>query len=440
MSIEEVIQVNISRETSAVSQAGFGTGMFLDAHKRFTNRVLEISSASELLDAGFLSTDNAYKAALSYFGQELKPTKLAIGRRDSDDIATLTFDAPTVGKVYSITVNDEVLSFTATASETTAAEVAAAFELANTAGFTSAAITFDDTAADGTATITPTVPGTDYTVKSELNIEVAFTFSETLSDAFTAVKNENADFYFVMCYSHLKSDVLEMAAVVEAESKLFFTSNSEAEAYNTTDATDSTSTLKALKDAGYNRTACLYSAVADSVYPEAAQVGGSAPRAPGSITWAFKSLAGVTVDSLSAGEISNVKNKNGNVYTNLTASGSPAVRDGKVVSGEFIDIMRGVDWLEARLSERILSLQLNSAKIPYTDNGLALIEAEIAAQRQDGINAGLLAGSEEDTIFIPKVRDISFNDKANRVLRGVTFEFILAGAVHLTIINGTVTL
>lgn len=438
MSIEEVITLNISRETTAISRAGFGTGMFLDANKRFTGRQLVITSASELIDNGFLATDNAYKAAAKYFGQELKPTRLAIGRRDSDDNVTLTFDAPTLGKVYSITVNDEVLTFTATVAETTAAEVAAAFELANAAGFTAASITFDDTAADGTAIIAPTVAGTDYTIKSEANITVAATYSESLTAAYTAIKNELDDFYFVMCYSHVKADVIEMATAVESDRKIYFTSSDEAATKDDTDATDTTSTLKALKDAGYDRTVLMYSATA-SAYPEAAFVGEGAPTDPGSRTWSYKRLAGVTVDSLTAAEISNVKNKNGNVYTNMTASGTPVTRDGKVVSGEWIDIIRGVDWSYARLTERLLSILVNNPKIPYTDNGIAIVGAEILAQRQDGINVGFLAGSEDDTLTLPKVADIAFNDKANRILTGVEFTWILAGAIQFTVINGTVT-
>jgi hypothetical protein len=39
--IEQIIDVQVSRESTAVTQAGFGVMMFLDLHKRFNERAAE---------------------------------------------------------------------------------------------------------------------------------------------------------------------------------------------------------------------------------------------------------------------------------------------------------------------------------------------------------------------------------------------------------------
>lgn len=438
MGIEEAIVLNISRETTAVSRAGFGIGMFLGAHKRFTDRRLSVNTAQAVLDAGFLSTDDEYIAAQKYFSQERKPTALVIGRRGSADAVTLTFPAPTTGETYSVVVNGETLSFTATVAETTAAELAAAFETANSAGFTTAAITFDDSAADGSAIIAPTVASTDYSITDESNITVSVTFPESLTDALNAVIAEEDDFYGVMCYSHVKADVTELAAAVQPLRKLYFTSSSEAAIVDTTDTSDTDSVAAQLKAGNYDRTILLYSAVANTQYPEAAQMGEGLPTDPGSRTWAYKTLAGITNDKLTSGQITNAKDKNCNVYTRLLDV--PSIRDGKVASGEYIDIMRGVDWLHARLLERIALILFNAEKIPYTDTGLTVIRGAIAAQRQDGIDADFLSGSLDDTIVIPTEASINPVDKAARSVPGITFSFELAGAAQFFTINGSVTI
>ena len=435
--VSEVISLNISRETTAVSQEGFGTGMIMGLHKRFTERQQLISEASQALDLGFTSTDTEYVAAQKYFSQEVKSPLYVIGRQDTSDLSTITFDAPVTGKVYSININGQAMSFTATVAETTAAEVAAAFETANAAEIAAALIVFDDTAADGTATVTPTVASTAYTMKDEVSITVAVIASETLTDAYTAIKNEADSFYAVHLYTHVKADILEMAAVIESERKLLFVSSSESAAKDDTDASDTTSTLKALKDGQFFRTIYLWSGVADTQFTENAWSGRCLPEDPGSITWAYKQLAGVTIDNLTATEVANVKNKNGNILTPI--KGVATTRDGKTTGGEWIDVMRGVDWFYARLTERLFSLLVNSPKVPYTDAGIALVESEVLAQRQEGIAVGFLSGSENDTTTVPKEKDVSFNDKANRILRGVEFEYELAGAIQFMVINGTVT-
>lgn len=440
--IEQIIDVQISRETTAVTQAGFGVMMFLDLHKRFNERSRTYTSLAAMVLDGFETTDAAHIAANSYFGQPISPTKIVIGRQTADDVQTLTYTAAAAaGEVFIIKINDgsgaeETFTHTSAGAET-AIVVAAAMEVLIAASAT-LAVTHDDSAADGTATLTPDVALAAYTVNGLKGITIALTTAETLTVALNAV-DQDADFFGLTAYTHLEADILEIDLFATANKKIYGYSTS-----NTVDKTTAaTGIMGQLNTLNTDRSFGLWDeeagvAATDATeYPEAAWIGNRFPSAPGSSTWMFKTLATISVDTLTTTESINIRGHNGNTYE--TIGGVSITREGKMASGEFIDVIRGVDWLEARMEERIFSRLVNLPKIPYTNAGIAIIEAEIRAQLQEAIEAGVIDGTQPITIVSPKIANISANDRANRILPAITFEAKLAGAIHKTTVKGTVT-
>jgi hypothetical protein len=168
-------------------------------------------------------------------------------------------------------------------------------------------------------------------------------------------------------------------------------------------------------------------------FPEFAWMGGQLPKDPGSITWWGKTLTGITPDVLTTTAVTNIKGKNCNIYE--TIGGVNIVHEGVVPSGEFIDIIRGVDWIQARISENVFSLMVNADKIPFTDPGVEMIKSEIQAVLEDAVDRGILVANTI-TITAPKVADVSSVDKANRFLPDVIFGATLAGAIHKVKIDG----
>ena len=133
----------------------------------------------------------------------------------------------------------------------------------------------------------------------------------------------------------------------------------------------------------------------------------------------------------------NARSKNCIPYQEI--GGARITLDGKVAAGEYIDVIRGIDWLEARITESVFSLLVNRPKVPFTDPGIASIEAQIKARLSDAIDIGLLAADPAPTTTVPRAIDIAANDKTLRTLTGVKFNGTLAGAIHQLTINGTVT-
>ncbi len=206
----------------------------------------------------------------------------------------------------------------------------------------------------------------------------------------------------------------------------------------TTTTQDPTTDLGAeLKALALDRTALFFSKTADTQFPEAAWSGGILPFDPGSITWFAKTLAGITVDDLTGTEKAKALGNNVNIYT--TIGGVNMTQNGTMASGRFIDIRRGVDWIQARMEENIFFQIVNLPKIPYTDAGVAIIENEIRFVLNDAIDKDVIADDPEPTITVPKVLDVSANDRAARLLPDVKFTARLAGAIHKVEIQGTVS-
>ena len=102
-------------------------------------------------------------------------------------------------------------------------------------------------------------------------------------------------------------------------------------------------------------------------YPDAAWMGEGFPYDPGSSTWAYKTLKGVASDNITASKETALVAKNCNFYSEV--GGVKITQEGKVASGEWIDIIIGTDWLEARLRESVYSALVNNRKIPYDGHG-----------------------------------------------------------------------
>lgn len=255
---------------------------------------------------------------------------------------------------------------------------------------------------------------------------------ETYVQALNEVLAYDDSWYIVTTDTHEDDDILAMAEVIQAMEKLYFTSSSSADILDPNKEDDVASQLS---DAGYDHTVILYSENADTQFPEDAWVGGQIAKVVGSYTWEYKKLAGVTVSrKLSDNDIATLENKGCNYY--ITVKGASITRRGKTSEGAWADELQISHWLKARLQEQIFYRLINSDKIPYTNVGAAMVEAEMRqvfaiAQANDAIDTY--------TLQVPNVYEIPEMQRAKRELGDFKFEARLAGAVSTVIIRGTLT-
>lgn len=425
----KIVTLTITRQTKSVSRAGFGTLMIMGLHKIYNDRVRAYTATADMLTDGFDSTDPEYLAATAFFSQNPNTGTVLIGRQQADQavvtVATIENDT-----LYTVTINGTPFAITSD-SDATNLEIIAALKVAIDLGSEPVTIT-DNT--DGTMDVDPTVAGTAFTITvvgTNLAITKPFTASETALVAYTAIKEENSDFYGVAMTNRVQADVESIAGQILTESRLFGTATSDAGTLATT-LTDVGAVLNA---ANNERTFVIYSAT-PSVFPDVAWLSRQLSTDPGSSTWKFKTLIGQTTDNLTSTQSTNATNKSVNTYEEV--GGVDITLEGTVASGEFIDIIRGIDWLEARMTERIFSRLVNLEKVPFTNAGIAVIEAEMRSQLNDGIAVGLLTNDPAPTITKPLASEIPAAEKLIRTLDDMKFTAFLQGAIHFVQIEGIV--
>ena len=348
MTLKDIVNVSITRETTSVAVAAFNVPLILStfATSKTTTtftRARSYSSMVELTDDGWASTDAVYKIANAIFSQNPSVSRVIVGRADSGDA--------------------------------------------------------------------------------------------TVAASLAAIQNENNDWYGIVVDQAMVADADDIAAWVESAKKfaIFWITD-----VNAPDATKTTDLASVLKAASYDRSAVVYhvqpSTGAD--YPDAAWMGEGFPYDPGSSTWAYKTLKGVTPDKLTGSQESALKAKNCNYY--MVVGGVAITQEGKVASGEWIDIIIGTDWIEARLRESVYSALVNNRKLPYDDSGIAVVEGLVKGVLNQAAGAGILQ-ADSIVVTVPRYADIPQADKIARHLPDVKFTALYQGAIHRVTINGTIS-
>lgn len=253
-----------------------------------------------------------------------------------------------------------------------------------------------------------------------------------------AIENANNEWYALISTSRDFATVQAISNWVEARIKIFGTASDDQVIIDVPAGADTTSIAAWANQTGKVRTFVMYHQDAAFDYPEAAWFGRVLPLDPGSETWAFKTLNSVSYSILTTTQSNNALNKNANTYEFI--GGVAITRNGTMAQGEYIDIIRGVDWLTARIQEFVYSVLVNNPKLPYTDAGIASVQSQVLRALQLGIDNDFIAESPAPIVTVPLAANVPPADKANRILRNVRFQATLAGAVHAVEISGTVSL
>ena len=441
-SLSDIVQVNVSTLTAQIKQAGFGVPMVVTYHTRFAERVRFYTDLTGMAADGFIPGDAAYKAAAAIFAQNPQVSKIAVGRRaNAPDLEVRLTPTAVNTREYKVVVTDRLgVSGTATYTSDGTATVA---EI--TAGLTSAITGLgltDIVASDQTTyvRVKATTAGQWFAVKVlDLSLLSAKQMQADpgIAADMDAIKLENDDWYAVILGTSgsngtaTTSEVGAFSSWVESNKKLGFVSSQDGDIL----AAPTTDIASLLKAAARFRTAVMYGSDPNE-FVAGALIGATMPHDPGNITFAFRQLASVTKEALTPTQITNLKAKNAGWFADYGGIG--LTQEGKVAAGEWIDIIRDRDWYESRLQTLVFSVLANNLKVPFTDNGIGLVEAQVRAATQEAIKSGFLAEGS-DSYVVPKASEIAAVDRAARKLNQIKVSARVAGAIHVVTISATIT-
>ena len=454
MSLQDIVKVQIDKQTAAISRAGFGTPMIMSSEADgllATTTKIYGPDLAELTADGFATDGPTARKFLSLISQNPKVDKVVVGKRSNQPLKTLTITPIAKNTTeYSVTIGGvgplatspaETFTFTSDATATVA-EITAGLVLAINGGSQNVLAT------DNTTDITvekATTPGGaaaagvsfSLTVNDRTLLEVQnITADPGVVADLNAIRGNadgDDDWYAAFLDNSGEAELLALAAAMESIPKLFLAVTSDADVL-TAVTTDVGSVLQANN---YARTALVWHQDPDRG-PEGSWAGRALPFDPGSITWnLLANIAGAPATTFETSELNELKNKNVNRFVVL--GGQTAPQEGKTTGGEFIDVTRGIDFITARLQENIFGQLLRLPKIPFTDAGIAIIENEVRGVMELGISNNIFTADPAPVVTVPRANDVDVNDRANRLLPDVNFSAQLAGAIHTVEVNGVVT-
>jgi hypothetical protein len=433
MGIEQIVNVSISRETVTIDQAGFGRALILGDNMASPD-ILKLYTSLAAVAEDFETTDEEYLAATALFSQERKPVDVLIGKRGAN---VAQVDIVTVEQLanldYVVTINGTDFTYTPGGVPADKSTVAAALMAAINAGTEQVTASLSGSAPNETLTLTADNAGEPFTLAVTATI---LSYAVSVEDEGVASALDDIvasgvlgdSWYALMLTSRENVDIIAAAAWIEARRKIFIACSDDTDIISS--ASDDIASQ--LQGRAYARTAILYSGD-DAKYPEAAWLGVGLTLEPGTMTYSLKTLAGILYDDLSASEIAYAKAKGANYYVEI--GGVNLTQNGNMAEGEWIDVITGIDWIQARASENIFATVVVNNKIPFTDSGIDQIVNPLRQILQQAVDRKIL---DSFTITQPLASSFTAVQKQSRNLTGISFDGTLAGAVHAVTITGTV--
>ena len=432
MGLERIVSVTIQSGTVSPSRESFGVPLILGYHTRFAENYRLYSGTAGMISDGFVAADPMFQKASAMFAQNPRPPQIMVGRLPAPATPhTTTLDVANAVSGDTITMN--VVS---PAGVSTAISVPYNTSVNQTATDLASAIDAISGIAASSATSVVTA---DADVNGEMwffedvagPCEVLDTTADWGYDTqLDVIKNESDSFYVVTIDVNSDANISDVAAWAVTNKKLAFFGP------QVTTPADYDATASPLSSGTNNRAHSTVKKTSRRQFPEDRIVGEFLPFAPGSQTIAHKRPTGLTADNWTETELVALE-----LYNSAFAieqAGVTTTFHGRAHGGEYIDITRGLDWLEARLKEAVLFVSLNNRKIPYTDSGVQIIVSAIKGVLFTAVAAGVLRPGTVEVTFL-KVADIPAADRAARLLTGIEFSAEVAGAIQKTTFTGTVS-
>lgn len=127
-----------------------------------------------------------------------------------------------------------------------------------------------------------------------------------------------------------------------------------------------------------------------------------------------------------------------NIFTYKKKLGVLQTTEGKVLSGEYIDIVLGEYWIRFRMEEALQRLAITEDKIPYTSKGIGMLVGECEKVLSRAARQGIIESGEYLVDFLDR-QEVPANDVARREYNYVKWTAMLQGAIHTGQISGILT-
>lgn len=256
----------------------------------------------------------------------------------------------------------------------------------------------------------------------------------TLATDLAAMNLEDSDWYGLTIADAQSQPQIEPAATwAETVDKFYLAHSFDTIVTQDTD----TDVASQLQLAAVQHTKVHFQRNGSGLFPDAGWMAVVFPNDPGSVTWEFKEIALVTVDSLNTDQITELRAKNASYYVRVR--GKNVTQYSRMAGGEWMDVIRFISWVVEEVGVDVFDELSSGLKTPFTGGGISSVVGRVRNVGRKGQRVGGLDPNQELIVVGPELADLDPADIANRELKGVTFDWRLAGAIHFARIRGNVS-
>lgn len=435
MPSQSVVTVTVTRATARTSRAGFGTILAACYHSLPGALVRTFGSADEVSTA-FSGDPNAAainRLATVVFSQNPSVTTLKIGKRATGTLTQTVVISPIApqgeGYVWSFEVDGRAITFIEPAAATIAQIVQGLVASSDWTTPTALDVTPTNVGPNTGVQVAAATANIVHSFEVDLGL---FDLTETTTDPgiatdLTAFQGYDEDWYGLILDSQSPAETIAAATWASTRVKLHGADAYLSDVPDSGSTTDVASVLQTAQRESYTfwtegRISAYYAAgLMSRVF---------AAFDPGRATWHLQPVLGVDAyGPLVVGRQTTLESKN--VVHLEPFAGAQVSMQGKVASGEFIDVIRYMAYVAARARENVegtLARQTAlTGKVPYTDAGIALVTGPLQVFFDGEVAANALISA---VVTAPLRAGIDPADIAERLLPDVKIAAVLAGAIH----------
>lgn len=441
-SLDLIVDIHTSVSGPSVQVESFGIPMVAAyfTAPAWVERYRSYTELSAVEADGFAVTSPVYRAVSAVFAQDPTVSKVGVGRRalPGTNRVVITPGAAN-SRLYSFDVRgadgvDYVASYTSDASATVA-EICAGLTVAINALAAGAALTATDNTID--VSVVADVPGAYFAIAPVAASLSLVSLAQTHSDPgiatdLAAILAENPEWYGVTLADDQGAATITAAAAWCTANKKMAFFGSQDSAIKAAGGSDVASVIGATST---DYVAVPFHARAGHECIGGAILGMFFARDPGAVVLSGKRMTGITTDTLSSTELGYITAKRALSYTSYGSLS--LLREGRMLGGQWADVTRDMDWFEATTQGALVDAIANNDKLPYTDEGAAVLAGVMRSCLQNAESQGVFASGW--SVWLPKVSAAVPADKSNRVYRPIKYRAVLAGAIQSVGVVGTVS-
>lgn len=190
-----------------------------------------------------------------------------------------------------------------------------------------------------------------------------------------------------------------------------------------------------------NKTDRVYTIVykGSSECVEGAVVGATAGLVTGTFTYKNIVLTGIEPDDLDILDVKQIHEAGANCI--LRKAGDVVTSEGFVLSGEYADVIDGMDYIISNIEYDCQKVANKNKRIAYKNSGISILETTVYNVLKKAFDMGIIDEDENGagrfSTSFKKREECDADDRKKRIYDGGSFEFALCGAIHYAKIKGT---